>query len=301
VSGPALIAARLLLFAAALVLFGSSGFFLYGLQSQRQPWQRRTLLIASATALMASLAWYMLETASMTGSPADAFHGPALWSVFTDTRLGKVGALRTGLLATALLAGLALRPGRRLWSVSVLLGTATVASFAWSGHGVMNAGAAGLVHVTSDVLHLLAAGAWLGALLPLTILLVRPGPSSPQATPVIARALENFSGIGAISVSILILTGVVNSLFLLDFVHWRTTLASPYGLTLLVKLGLFAGMLALAALNRLRLAPALAARLTGSASAIDALRRLRNSIAIETLLALLVLAAVAVLGTLEPP
>jgi copper resistance protein D len=300
VSDTALIAARLLLFSAALVLFGSSAFFLYGLPSPPARWQWRTLRVAAIAGLLASLAWFMLETASMTGNPGDALHGSALWSVFTDTRLGKVGALRTGLLLAALLGALTLPPGRRLWLLATLLGAATVSSFAWSGHGVMNAGPAGVLHLSSDVLHLLAAGAWIGALVPLTIMLLQDR-AALGVMPALARVLANFSGIGAVLVAILIVTGVVNSLFLLDFTAWRATLASPYGLTLLVKLGLFAGMLALAALNRFHLVPALAAALNGPVGVSDPLRRLRNSIVLETLLALLVLGAVAVLGTLEPP
>ena len=69
------------------------------------------------------------------------------------------------------------------------------------------------------------------------------------------------------------------------------------GKTLLVKLALFAGMLMLAALNRFQLTPAL----TGTSILSTTLRHLRLSLVTETLLALLVIAAVAVLGTLPPP
>jgi hypothetical protein len=79
VSDPALIAARLLLFSAALLLFGSAAFFLYGVPSPSQRWQWRTLLVASSAGLVASLAWFALETASLTGSLQDALHGAALW------------------------------------------------------------------------------------------------------------------------------------------------------------------------------------------------------------------------------
>ncbi len=57
-------------------------------------------------------------------------------------------------------------------------------------------------------------------------------------------------------------------------------------------------MLGCAAVNRFRLTPRLAGK---GRSAPDALATLRRSIALESLLALLVIALVAWLGTLPPP
>ena len=46
-----------------------------------------------------------------------------------------------------------------------------LASLAWAGHGAATPGAAGDLHLAADVLHLLAAGLWLGTLPPLVLLL----------------------------------------------------------------------------------------------------------------------------------
>jgi len=59
------------------------------------------------------------------------------------------------------------------------------------------------------------------------------------------------------------------------------------------------GMLGLAALHRWRLVPALASSIRGGWQPRP-LRSLRHSLACESVLALLVLACVAVLGTLDP-
>jgi putative copper resistance protein D len=69
---------------------------------------------------------------------------------------------------------------------------------------------------------------------------------------------------------------------------------SLWSKVLAAKLLLFAAMLGLAALNRWRLTPALAANAAGSG------KQLRRSLCAETGLALGVLALVAVLGLLDP-
>jgi copper resistance protein D len=258
--------------------------------------------VAAAIAIAASVAWFMAETAALTGDPQDAFHATVWWSVVTDTRLGKFGVLRFGLLLLSMAALCALPFSRKPLVVQAVLSGAVVASFAWSGHAVAQPGLAGLVHLGSDVLHLIAAGVWIGALVPLTLLLLqRSTAAAPLSVRGVGEALERFSGVGPAVVAILILTGLVNSAFLFDLAHWRSSLQTTYGETLLVKLALFAGMLLLAALNRFRLTPALISTLTGAASVPTAVRRLRLSLLAETLLALLVIAAVAVLGTLAPP
>jgi putative copper resistance protein D len=71
----------------------------------------------------------------------------------------------------------------------------------------------------------------------------------------------------------------------------------------LIKLGLFALMLALAAMNRFRWVPRLRRELETEQyrSTLAGLRELKTSLAIEIALAALVSLAVGVLGTLPPP
>ncbi|HEX5279667.1 MAG TPA: CopD family protein, partial [Micropepsaceae bacterium] len=73
-----------------------------------------------------------------------------------------------------------------------------------------------------------------------------------------------------------------------------------YGVTLLIKLALFATMFALAAVNRYRLTPRLAL-VTDSDGTEQTFRAFTGTIAAETVLAVLILAAVAYLGVLPPP
>src|SRR3546814_3198171 len=71
--------------------------------------------------------------------------------------------------------------------------------------------------------------------------------------------LDQFSRVGTICVLVIAATGLINSQMIVGAENLGRSLSSPYGQLLLAKLALFALMLALAAANRWRLTPALAA------------------------------------------
>lgn len=294
---------RLLQFASTLMLFGSAVFCLYGMpveaigvSGQHWAWPRSILLVASAVGIVATIGWLMAEAQSLTGTWTS-------WAaMLIATRFGAIAALRAGLLGLLFGAALIWPPAKGLWMIATVFGGVVVASFAWTGHGSIGTGSAGLLHRGTDILHLLAAGIWVGALLALSLMVVHSLQTlTPADTRLIAHGLERFSAIAPAAVSILTLTGLVNSRYLVGLEHWRALFNTPYGLALIVKLMLFVLMLVVAAIHRFWLAPQLQATLSKSASAAGVLRQLRGSLITETALAVMVLAAVAMLGRLEPP
>lgn len=311
----AVVAARLLQFTFVLTLFGSSLFYLYGFNAgaanvppRSWAWPHRILLIACLGALCATILWVMAETALLTSDVKNAVDPSWLWSIVSDSQIGRVHFLRFTLLLISLVVLWRLPQPRIRWTAQAILGALLVASFAWSGHGVRDQGSAGTVHTGADVLHLLAAGVWIGALVPLGILILRSlRTQTENDARVTYESLESFSGIGLAVVSVIVLTGLVNSWFLIGLVNWRRLFTTAYGLSLVVKLVLFGFMLILAAANRFVLSPRLGFIVGDSVAGADpvglamALRALRRSVLIETFLALLVVGAVALLGTLEPP
>ena len=86
-----------------------------------------------------------------------------------------------------------------------------------------------------------------------------------------------------------------------DLTAWSlsTLLQSTYGNLLLFKLALFAGMVGLGALHRWVLVPRLERALAGGDPSQE-VRALRQSVAAEAALAILILVVVSVLGTLSP-
>jgi len=290
--------ARFLHFSALMLLFGCSVFPLYANRpgGELQIRLRGIVVTAAAVALGSALLWFAFTAAGMSGRIAGLADPSLLWLVAQSTGFGHIWMARLLLIAAALVlfSRTSLGP---IWNIAVFLSALAVASIAWTGHGQNGAVAGVLLHPVADALHLMAAAIWIGALAWLLSLLS----SRTQARrSEIDYALAGFSGVGPAVVACLVITGVVNSLFLIGpqnaFSLWRT----PYGLALLFKLAFFAAMFALATVNRFRLTPRLAMA-PNCAAAGQALRAFKGSIAAETALAALVLAAVALMGALPPP
>jgi copper transport protein len=114
---------------------------------------------------------------------------------------------------------------------------ATAATIAAAGH----AAASGPIDLLVDALHALTAAFWVGGLVALAAL----------GRSVEPRTLHRFSTLAMASVLTLVVTGTLNSLRHLTAVEqlWLTS----YGLTLVIKLSLVAGTLAVAAVSRRRL------------------------------------------------
>src|SRR6266851_2599123 len=101
------------------------------------------------------------------------------------------------------------------WIMASLTG-ALLASLAGVGHSQIEEGVAGVIHVTSDAAHLLAAGAWLGGLLPLGFMLLCYGRETETARATdIDEVLLRFSGMGYIAVATLVGSGLINGWFLI--------------------------------------------------------------------------------------
>jgi len=214
-----------------------------------------------------------------------------------------MAALRAVMAAASLTLLLADRfASRRLMAVQTGLGALLVMSLAWTGHGATGEGWAGFLHRSSDVIHLLGAGVWIGALLPLSALLLRlPRAGGAAGVRSAAAALARFSRFGVALVAVIALSGLVNSAFLVQPARWHTLVSTEYGRLLLAKVLLFILMLALAAINRFKLAPRLSAAVAGTPHLHTAVRRLRATLVTETALALAILAIVAQLGAVQPP
>lgn len=110
-----------------------------------------------------------------------------------------------------------------------------------------------------------------------------------------ARSLTGFAGVGTAAVGALIVTGLINSVYLVGVSKALSLTASSYGVLLMIKLALFGLMVCLAAANRFRLAPLMAC------DAGQAMPHLKKSLAIEFAMALAILAVVAVMGVQPPP
>ena len=299
-----IIGVRFALYGVLGSLFGLSAFALYGLRSGERgdalalrPW----LVVLALLGLMLSAIQLALLAASMMGTPPGPVDREAIGMLLTGSPMGAAWKARmAALLAAGLAAAVAAGRGAWLGMVAVAAGIA-LSTLAWTGHGAMGEGAPGWAHLIADLLHLLASGAWVGALLGLVLLVVRPAARVDAAHLTLThRALHGFGLVGTIMVGAIVVTGLVNSWMLVGIGNVADLGATLYGRLLIAKLVLFGAMLGLASLNRFRLTPAI----EHSIAAADhgrALGALRTSLAVETGCAVVILALVAWLGTLEPP
>jgi putative copper resistance protein D len=252
-----------------------------------------------ALAVLSGIAWLMVQAASMGERPLFApWSDDLVATVLLDTDFGHVWLAR--LVLVVLFVGALYPPyfgaPAPAWrrGAALLLATAFVAALAFAGHAAAGDGAEGAIHLTADVLHLAAATAWVGALVPLAIVLAAAN-NDPSALVVARTATLRFSTLGIASVGAVLATGIVNTFALAG--TWAALFGTVYGRILLVKIALFLAMLAIAAVNRMRLTPQFVA---GGAAASPALRQLRANALTEAGIGALILFIVALLGTLPP-
>ncbi|NEX91249.1 copper homeostasis membrane protein CopD [Caulobacter sp. 17J65-9] len=286
-AGAALVGARMLHYTGALLVFGAALFPSYAFGPSASPSgfhkSLQQLCVAAALLAVVGAALTLLATAgNMAGDIGAALQPDVLLAVSTETEFGRVwlGRLALGVL----LVGLAASGPQRAWLS--IVSAVFLASIALTGHARVETGTAGLVHMAVDGLHLLAAGAWLGALVPLGWMTVRRPDDEGTAV-----AMRRFAGVGTLAVGTLVVTGVANAAFLVD--QPGALLATNYGRLLALKVFIFLLMLGLAGLNRFVVVPQL-----GREAA--AVRRLRAHVALEQLFGFAVIVIVALLGTMDP-
>lgn len=241
---------------------------------------RRLAVISGVLALVIGFRWFVAVSASMASASTTAEVLTALGPVATETQFGHVMVVRGVLIAVAA-AALTMRRGQVL---AFLAAIAAVGIQPWLGHP----GAAPQAWLpAASALHVLAAGAWLGGLLPLFFCLSRLPPESA------AIASRRFSPIGIAAVLILAFTAAAQGWVLIGSLPGLT--GTSYGLLALSKAALFATMLVLAVVNRQTLTP----RLTEIA-AQRARRRMMISVGGEALAGVLVVVAAALLASSTP-
>ncbi|UVM25604.1 copper homeostasis membrane protein CopD [Pseudomonas sp. B21-021] len=275
---------RLALYVDLLLLFGLALFGRYSVDAvlRFRPMLRGMALIGA----LLSVASLVLMTRAMSGETQFAALWPHLQMMVLETDVGLAWTLRMIALIVVMIW-----PG--LWLAS-MAGSVALASLAWSGHGAMD----NAWHLLSDILHLLAAGAWLGAMLALILMSRLDALCSEARIRSLADSVKRFEGVGAAIVLILSATGVANYLFIVGPTLGEVLLGT-YGILLAIKVVLFGGMLVLAALNRFHLGPLLEQSLRAGQHQVAA-NALRRSVASELVIALLIVGLVAWLGTLSP-
>jgi putative copper resistance protein D len=280
----AAVAVKAIVYAATLCAAGAVFFLVYShalVPAADRLRIARLIRLLSLVALCASGAQIVVSAGSMSGAVSDMMSLPLLRMAWA-AGMGRAILVRAVGLGLANAGTSALR--RPTW-VAVAGAAIAATSFAWMGH------THSLVPEWPPIfmlcVHLSAAAFWLGALAPLLVV------ARNRDLSVIAAAAARFGSMAVYGVGALLAAGLILLGWMLgDVSHlWN----DPYGRWLASKLALVAVLLSLAAFNKLRLTPRLAAGDTA------ALHSLCTSIRIEIGVGALILAATAALTTLDGP
>lgn len=299
------ISLRFALYIDLMLLFGLALFGLYSLKGKERAdgavLNFGSLLGGTAlTGILLSMAAMLHMAKTMSGmSSVMELHHHILQMMLMDTDVGLTWMARIASLTVAVIAATLTRraPALSLWLVT-LCGAIALATLAWTGHGAMDEGSRRYLHFTSDIVHLLGAGSWLGALAAFALLLRSTHLTSDLQIRLLARTLTGFESAGTLIVATLAITGIVNYLMVVG-PAFETLTSSTYGALLSLKVFLFAGMLVFAAVNRFHLSPLLE-RSIQTNTHIVAINALRRSMILELSVAVIIMGLVAWLGTLSP-
>ncbi|WP_445619736.1 copper homeostasis membrane protein CopD [Kushneria sp. Sum13] len=287
----ALLVARLVFNLGALWLWGGSVcLLLVADRSLRVAlWQRLCPwgLVAAGLSGFATLIALPILTASIGSDWEAAFSLHMLTLVVTKTLVGHAWGWQLGsmLVLTAVLVVGALRHPTGVGIASALM----LATLTVSGHTAMHEGMTGTLHRLNDWGHLLAGGFWLGALVPVVMLLGQLRQSSMRSGAI--HALIRFSSVGHLAVALVVLTGMANTWLVVG--GWPLDAGVLYQRALWLKMALVGLLMVMALFNRYRLVP----RLSREAGALDRLRRISL---VEMAILAMVVALVGWFGTLSP-
>ncbi len=235
---------------------------IYWQTAQQRIWRLVDWSVLSALLIGIALLLRQLWIVQQTGA-ASADWGSAAWSLVSQTRWGELWVVReiVLLLLLSLLrigrgSAYFLRTARWFGCLVLILCLALLSVQALTGHAAGNIRNAWLA-VPMTVLHLLAASLWVGGLLALAVgwlpWLVRP---QENRLALLQMGFQPFSRLAALSVGVLVATGLYNSGQQVPSLD--AFLLTAYGWFLLGKIGLVLLVGGIGLLNSLLLHPSLA-------------------------------------------
>ncbi|ETX11160.1 hypothetical protein MUS1_11545 [Marinomonas ushuaiensis DSM 15871] len=279
----------LLYFGISSVVGGLFSFCLLRQQSALLSRIKGYVLGGALIGVAATIAYFFILVGGTMEEGLWLMFDPMMISIYWDSPAGNTLIANVIGYCLVIIASLTLGSYRvfSLWPFSRLslivasLGIASlIYSFSLTGHATEQAWYYQIIFFT----HILIAAWWLGLLFPLWLITRK---ATHQES---SRILERFGELAAVAVLILIVCGTWMSY---ELTGWKGLLSSDYGFWLIVKLGLVAVILAMAAYHKLHLVPLILHR--GNT------RVIQKSILTEKIVASSILAVTAVFTTFVGP
>ena len=268
---------RFVMFVGVLALLGGVGLVTFANNAQLIVRTRMSLWGAWALATIASIEALFAYGPHASGVKVYNFTDLSLLSDTMTTTFGQATLLRVSLLLAFALLLLTIEfRSRILWRCgAVVLSLAAAATLSAVGHPSGQSPIA--LSVSLDVLHLLAASLWIGALLVIAI----DRDNWLHST----ISMLKFSRIAGYSVVVVVVTGSLQFLLLVDGV--QNMFATEFGQKLAVKIALVGVLIGIGGVSRKTI------RKFGPA-------KLRQSVLVESLIALIVIGVAALVVALPP-
>ncbi len=286
-----LYAARFIHYAAGIQLFGLAAFQAVlapaGLRQALDKPSRRLAWVSAAFFLLGGLLWLAAQAGSMGEGWSDALNPQVIAIVLSETAFGHAWGWHLGFCVLALLALVSRRTEG--WLPLLLLSTLALGSLGLVGHAAIDTGLMSILNRSSQILHLLSSGFWVGSLVPLLYCLVEI--DRPDHAAAVDLALRRFSGLGHLAVAIVLGTGVSNTWFILR--GGTLDPGSAYQQLLGAKILIAMTMVGLAVVNRYVFVPRIP---NGGPGA----RQLARGTIAEMVLSAALIGIVSILGTLPP-
>ena len=285
----ALVLARFVFDIAALFLWGA-GLFAWLLAPGplgKETWQR--LAVARNVAVLAIVGAVLLmlptRAAGLGNGWLSALDSGLVWLMLWNTSIGSSWLVqaRISLVLLGLVAVNMGGPARTATLAGLLL-----LSTVLTGHAAMSAGWLKMAHQANSAVHVLSAGAWVGALVPLLVVMANLKDANSQN---VRKALMSFSTMGHVAVIAVVLTGFASAFLILERLPLPPQ--STYEILLWLKIAVIVAMVSLAIINRYIFVPRLR-------SWVGAKKALIGGTWAEIALTMVAVALVAWFGTLSP-
>ena len=279
-------AVRALQYVALLIFLGAIPFWLlvWRAEAEAGAWPVRILRASALIGLITAALGVALQGLLAAGLHLDHLFSSTVWGDSLDTHSGKAWLARAILWLFALVVAWPKTAWGREHVVWIaVVDTALVATLPYGGHATTQSPEP--VLVVSDVVHVIAAGVWLGGLVLLAAAFWPRRASG--ARPWLATLA--FSRTAAWAIAAIVIAGSVQAWFYLGSLS--AFVEKTYGIALLVKIALVVAIVALGAANRSRLR----SRRDQDAAPV------RAAIRAELVIAVGILAATAVLVRAAPP
>ncbi len=236
--------ARFLALAGAIAALGGGFWSLQGSPSiGSRPAVGRLLWSGWVALTIGTLASFGLFGAQVVGGSVSAAWSPSTWGDAAHAHTGQMILVRAGVALVLLVLLVRRVSSSAIWwrAVGVLAGVVTLVTFSASGHP--NSLDPRALWIAVDVLHLGGIVVWIGGLLALS-LVGRAWMSEPEAV----RPINRFSFAAAVTVPLVVLTGIAQTLELAGGLDDIT--ATDWGRMLLTKVMVVIALVSIAGVSR---------------------------------------------------